>query len=755
MDRRFFQFVAAAIAIVALNVVLASWFGPRKPPEDKPVAAKKDGDAKKPADNKATAKAADDKTTADKSGAQADVKAASKKELPAEQNHPRKVVTLGSADAKSPYRMLVTLTSEGAAVARVELNSGSYLELDDRSGYLGHVVLPGASSKGGCVVDVVGPGTPAATGGLLPGDVITQIDGKQVISARLLEELLHGYRPKQKVRLTIKRNDRTIELEPITLARRPLEVIRPEIEADGKADPLSYLLTLHQVDDEKLTGEEKFVDPKRELAGVTLRNGNWEIAEHADDRVVFRRTVGAYGLELTKTYKLEKLAADAAADPDAPAYHLTLAIGLRNVGDKAREVAYQFDGPTGLPTEGYWYANKVGFNWSAAGLRDLVVSFDHADPKMIECPTIGEDKFGPAWQGQTVTYIGVDAQYFAAMILPQNESPKDLWFAQSQPLRVGKNNTEWPRLTNISCRLVTRERKLEPGASLTHEYKLFAGPKKPALLDKYGLGSVVYYGWFGWIAIPMLQLLHGFYAIFRNYGIAIVLLTIVVRLAMFPLSRKQALGAQTMAKIQPELKKLQEKYKNNLEARSKAQQELFRKYNYHPLSGCLPVFIQLPIFVALYKALMVDVELRQAPLISQSVNWCWNLAAPDMLFSWYSFMPTFITESPGMFGLGPYFNILPLVTIALFLWQQQKMLPPPTDEQSAMQQKIMKFMMVFMGIMFYKVAAGLCIYFIASSLWGMGERKFLPKLVHEHGDTSAPAPRVERPQPPRKPNRSR
>ena len=86
---------------------------------------------------------------------------------------------------------------------------------------------------------------------------------------------------------------------------------------------------------------------------------------------------------------------------------------------------------------------------------------------------------------------------------------------------------------------------------------------------------------------------------------------------MFPLSRKQALGAQKMQELQPEMKRITEKYKSNLEARTKAQQELFRKHNYNPLGGCLPVFMQLPIFIGLYRSLTVDVELRQAPLIQR------------------------------------------------------------------------------------------------------------------------------------------
>jgi YidC/Oxa1 family membrane protein insertase len=127
---------------------------------------------------------------------------------------------------------------------------------------------------------------------------------------------------------------------------------------------------------------------------------------------------------------------------------------------------------------------------------------------------------------------------------------------------------------------------------------------------------------------------------------------------------------------------------------------------------------------------MVDVELRQAPLLTESIRWCSNLAGPDMLYDWSWFMPDWVNNGVGMFGLGPYFNLLPILTIVLFLWQQKKMMPPPTDENAAMQQKIMKYMMVFMGILFYKVAAGLCVYFIASSLWGMAEREFLPKFSH-------------------------
>jgi YidC/Oxa1 family membrane protein insertase len=272
------------------------------------------------------------------------------------------------------------------------------------------------------------------------------------------------------------------------------------------------------------------------------------------------------------------------------------------------------------------------------------------------------------------------------------------------------------------------------------EFQIFAGPKRPELLERYaqpyGLGDLVYYGWFGWVSRPMLAILHFFYGVVGNYGLSIVMLTVLVRSCMFPLSRKQALNAAKMQELQPELKKLADKYKNP-EERMKAQRDFFKKHNYHPLSGCLPALVQLPIFLGLYRSLAVDIELRQAPLISESIRWCSNLGAPDMLWYWKPYLPIdfFTDEAAGW--LGPYLNVLPLVTISLFIVQQKMFLPPPTDEQAAMQQKMMQWMMVFMGVMFFKVASGLCLYFIASSLWGIAERKLLPKPVPKSGEVGS------------------
>ena len=143
-----------------------------------------------------------------------------------------------------------------------------------------------------------------------------------------------------------------------------------------------------------------------------------------------------------------------------------------------------------------------------------------------------------------------------------------------------------------------------------------------------------------------------------------------------------------------------------------------RRYNHNMFGGCLPLFLQLPIFISLYNALYTAVDLRMAKFL-----WINNLAAPDALFS-------FGREIP---WIGSTFNLLPLLNVGLFLYQQKQMMPPAQNEEEQLRNKMMSFMTVFMGFMFYTVPAGLCLYFIASSILGMVERsllkRFMPPIV--------------------------
>jgi YidC/Oxa1 family membrane protein insertase len=326
-------------------------------------------------------------------------------------------------------------------------------------------------------------------------------------------------------------------------------------------------------------------------------------------------------------------------------------------------------------------------------------------------------------------------------------------------------------LNDITVRVSTEPIDLKPGIEVVHKYLLYNGPVKAMLLgqlsgdaavppevvdrylDRLHLNTLTDYhspGPFGtfassiyWTQIIikctniMHEVLHWLYKVIPNYGICIIVLTILVRAMMFPVSRKQAMTSLRMQELAPELKKLQEKHKDDKQALGMAQMELYRKHNVNPFGSCWFILLQMPIFMGLYYCLQESIHFRLAPFWP---TWIINLAAPDMMIDWGSRIP-FISD-PASYGnifyLGPFFNLLPVIAVTLMILQQKYTMPPPTDEQQEMQQKMMKYMMIFFGLMFYKVAAGLCIYFISSSVWGFAERRLLPKkksLVV--GETSA------------------
>jgi YidC/Oxa1 family membrane protein insertase len=621
--------------------------------------------------------------------------------------------------------------------------------------------LAAEDSPDGVKVNLVAPGTPAAEAGLQPGDIITAVNSKAVANGDALQAALKSATPDQTIELAVSRGGQPQTLSA-TLGRRPLEVVRPEvftpemqipepldIVAGSVHDPFSFLLTLSTVDKQKL--DDKRLDDGKpsatdllqsinaELPGVKLRTSNWEGKQVDADTVEFTRALPKFDLEIVKRYKIAK------TDGDKPAYHLTLEVQLRNLGQTPRTVAYQLDGPTGLPIEGWWYTSRPSRSWSGMGVRDAALLLQGKDPALISPMATAEGKLEPRYRSESpdalLVYAGVDAQYMACALLPVPVKDREPWLAEIKPIVVGRmpQDARYKTLGDVSCRMVSVEESIKPGTSLVHTYTVFAGPKQPDLLAKYplegdpqnNLGELIYYGWPIWAGVARLMtfVLHFLYSIVGNYGLAIVLLTALVRACMFPISRKQAKNAQKMQELKPEMDRINEKYKGKPEEKTRAMQELWRKHNHNPMAGCLPALLQIPVFLGLYRALWIDVELRQAPLFSSAIHWCSNLAAPDMLWYWKDspMIPSFLSAYRGFLSLGPYFNLLPFFTIALFILQQQMFMPPATDDQTRTQQKMMKYMVIFIGYLYYTVPSGLCLYIIVSSAWGIAERKLLPK----------------------------
>lgn len=686
-------------------------------------------------------------------------------------------VALGSVDPDGAYRMLLTVNNVGGGVERVELSSEDYRDLEDRSGYLGRLALSDASA-GGAVVNVVGRGTPAAEAGLQAGDIITaaktlvekQEESVEVTTAADLLRVLDASKPGRDLVLETVRDGETIT-QTAKLRRQPLDLMRPELEN----------VLLHTPDPpEDFESVQSFVvrlasiagrrsdDPAVADANRRLVEEAWNIDEQDAGSVVLRKRLADLGIEFVKRYTLVETP-EAERDNNAhPTYHFDLSVEVRNLSEQPQAVSYELTGPNGLPIEGYWYANKIGRgdgsffgDWGSFGLRDVVVRFAGDRLTQFAASSVMKGKVRPMGGGQPLAFAGVDSQYFASIVIPQKDSLAEVRTAEVRA-ELATPELEAPaqaRWQNSSCVLQRQTLTLAAagsnGSTVTDGYQIFAGPKLPELLEAYtsngdethGLGDILYYGWFAFAAKPMLWLLHTFNGIVGNYGLAIVLLTICVRGAMFPISRKTAMNMVKMQQIKPEMDAIVAKYGDDMQKRAAAQQELFRKHGYNPAAGCLPLFLQLPIFMGLYRALAVDVELRQQPLISESFRFCSNLASPDMFGDWSAYTPLWMDNGQGLLGLGPYFNLLPILSCTLMLVQQKLFMPEATNDQARLQQSMMKYMMIFMGFIFFKMPSGLCIYFVASTLWGIAERKMLPRPATPTGTAATSSTQLPKPAP--------
>ncbi len=458
---------------------------------------------------------------------------------------------------------------------------------------------------------------------------------------------------------------------------------------------------------------------------------NWEVVPNSqtESTVEFRIVSPDGSLEVTKKYEVRRLTPEELKQPrvrdfDFRGYELFLTVTLRNLSGAEQKVDYTLQGPVSLPLEDPENSSKF---------RDIRMGFlENGGVKngQMSAPEVVEkDQEGKQVQWKKpIKYIGVDVKYFAALIQPQGDQLKapTVKSAEAELVRAGVDKKH----SDISV-VLNAETTLEPKSSgvdsVEHQYLLFTGPKRQDLLQGVGAESIVDFGYVNVIARAMLWLLNTFHRMGVSYGVAIILLTVLVRGAMFPVSRHQAKNMQRMKEFQPKIKELQAKHKDNKEELARAQMELFRKHGYNPLAGCLPLLLQLPIFIGLYTALSSSVDMRM-----QRFLWIDNLASPDALFHFGFKLPFLGWDT---------FNLLPIVSTGLMFFQQKMMMPPPADEEQAMQMKMMNFMMIFMGAMFYRVPAGLCVYFIASSLWGMTERFLLNKLTpkNEPGDAAVEA----------------
>ncbi|HEX7782447.1 MAG TPA: membrane protein insertase YidC [Sphingobium sp.] len=267
------------------------------------------------------------------------------------------------------------------------------------------------------------------------------------------------------------------------------------------------------------------------------------------------------------------------------------------------------------------------------------------------------------------------------------------------------------------------------GKSVTQTSRLFVGAKEVKTLQTYERGGIALFdraidwGWFYWFEQPIFALLHWLFGVTGNFGVAIILLTFCVRGLMFPVAQKQFKSMAAMRSVQPKLKALQEKYKEDKPKLQQEMMELYKREKVNPLAGCLPVFLQIPIFFALYKVLQLTIEMRHQPF----VLWIKDLSAPDPLhvlnlFGLLNFQP------PAFLAIGVL-----AILLGISMWLQFRLNPTPMDDMQKQVFSIMPWMMMFIMAPF---AAGLLVYWITNNTLSIAQQWF---LYRAHPQLKTPA----------------
>lgn len=314
-------------------------------------------------------------------------------------------------------------------------------------------------------------------------------------------------------------------------------------------------------------------------------------------------------------------------------------------------------------------------------------------------------------------------EYLDATDKNESESYSDdiKWFAVDESyfaIAVGVSGAAKCDLSNEEGLLESKIRipvSIAQNSSQTLEFDIYMGPKESRYLanlgEDAGLEKIIDYGWIEVIAKPMAWILDKFHEWTGNWGLAIIILTVIVRLLLWPIAQKSQLSMMRMSKLAPLMQELQEKYKDDQQTLAQKQMELYKEHNVNPF-GCLPLLIQMPIFFALYRCIFVTGGLYRAPF----VLWIRDLSAPD-----------------------PFF-ILPVVSVALLVLQQ--LLTPSAVKNK--QQKIMMFSMpVIFGVMMLFLPSGLCLYMVVSSGFSMIQSFHVRRIIAKEDDAKAQNGNVE------------
>jgi len=463
---------------------------------------------------------------------------------------------------------------------------------------------------------------------------------------------------------------------------------------------------------------------------IPLEQALWSMRELAPGEdpegrrgVVFELAQGT-GLRLEKRVLFE---------PDS--YHMHVQLALENTGADGtdRALTFFFTPAAVVPQES---GDKYYREPQAVYAGQTADAYKKGSAPRFEAKM--PDPKGSTAKGQfdvpseVTRFAGVHNKYFAVLMRAEDDAAlgtlggaewrrvRDLDWAEANPAEADQ---AWRYMaTDVLLEL----RMPAPGDTRRWDYVVFAGPKDRQLLAQDSAAHEVLVdkdlGFFDGIARALLAVLGLFEGLVGNWGVAIILLTLSVRLLLFPVNRRSqtamARYSAKMKRLQPQIDEIKKRYEKDPQKLRSAQAEVMQKEGaFPPLGGCLPIFVQLPIFFGLYQALRTSFDLRHAPFF----GWITDLSQPDRL------LRLDLATGLPIIGTIEYLNILPPLMVVLWVLQQMTM-PKPADEQAAKMQRMMLFMPVVMGVFLYNYAAGLSLYMITQSSLGIFEQHVIKRL---------------------------
>jgi YidC/Oxa1 family membrane protein insertase len=320
----------------------------------------------------------------------------------------------------------------------------------------------------------------------------------------------------------------------------------------------------------------------------------------------------------------------------------------------------------------------------------------------------------------TNAWLGITDKYWAATLLPQTTAHLRARYSAGATGTVKTYQTDY----------LQDAQTVAPGATASVETRLFAGAKETKIIDAYDSALklnrfelLIDWGWFHFITKPLFIAMDWIYGKVGNFGVAILLITVLIKILFFPLASKSYASMAKMKAVQPEMMAIRERYADDKMKQQQAMMELYKKEKINPISGCLPIIVQIPVFFALYKVLFVTIEMRHAPFF----GWIKDLAAPDPttvfnLFGLLPFDPSHVPIIGAFLMLGAW----PLI-MGVTMWMQMKLNPPPPDPT---QQMIFEWMPIIFTFMLASFPAGLVIYWAWNNTLSVAQQSF---IMHKHG----------------------